>query len=85
VSYLTFVGAYAVAAVAGLISTVPGGAGVFEGTLSTLLSNVDAAHLAAAFLGYRLAYYVLPLVIAALALAGDTLRQARKPAAQRSS
>ena len=76
-SYLSFVGAYAVACIAGLISTVPGGAGVFEGAISTLLPNVAAAPLAAAFLGYRLAYYVLPLIIASLALAGDTLLRAR--------
>jgi uncharacterized membrane protein YbhN (UPF0104 family) len=73
VDYQTFVGAYAVAAVAGLISTVPAGAGVFEGSISTLLPNVDPASLAAAFLGYRLGYYLLPLIIACLALAGDTI------------
>lgn len=75
VHYQTFVGAYAVAAVAGLISTVPAGAGVFEGSISTLLPNADPAPLAAAFLGYRLAYYLLPLIIACLALAGDTIRR----------
>lgn len=78
VHYGTFVGAYAVAAVAGLISTVPAGAGVFEGSISTLLPHADVAPLAAAFLGYRLSYYLLPLVIACAALAGDTLRQARQ-------
>lgn len=75
VSYFTFVGAYAVAAVAGLISSVPAGAGVFEGSLSALLNSVHAAPLAAAFLGYRLAYYLLPLVIAVAALGLDTLRR----------
>jgi len=70
--YLTFVGAYAVACVTGLLSTVPGGAGVFESALAALLSHADAAGLAAAFLGYRLIYYVAPLVVAVLALAGDT-------------
>lgn len=78
VSYLTFVGAYAVAAVAGLVSTVPAGAGVFEGSMSALLDGVPAAPLAAAFLGYRLAYYLLPLVIAVIALAGDTLNRAKR-------
>jgi uncharacterized membrane protein YbhN (UPF0104 family) len=75
VSYLAFVGAYAVACVAGLASSVPAGAGVFEGSLSTLLPGVEAAPLAAAFLGYRLAYYLLPLIVAVVALAGDTLRR----------
>jgi uncharacterized membrane protein YbhN (UPF0104 family) len=73
VHYQTFVGAYAVSAVAGLVSTVPAGAGVFEGSISALLPNADPAPLAAAFLGYRLAYYLLPLIIACVALAADTL------------
>ena len=72
VSYQSFVGAYAVATVVGLISSVPGGAGVFESAISTLLPGVAAAPLAAAFLGYRLAFYLLPLVIAAVWLAIDT-------------
>lgn len=75
VPYQTFVGAYAVSAVAGLVSTVPGGAGVFEGSISALLPNASPAPLAAAFLGYRLVYYLLPLLVACLALAGDTIRR----------
>ncbi|MFL5297189.1 MAG: lysylphosphatidylglycerol synthase domain-containing protein [Phenylobacterium sp.] len=73
-SYVTFVGAYAVACIAGLISSVPGGAGVFESAMAALLPGVDAAALAAAFLGYRLAFYLLPLILAFLALAIDWYR-----------
>jgi uncharacterized membrane protein YbhN (UPF0104 family) len=75
VHYQTFVGAYAVACVAGLISTVPAGAGIFEGSISTMLPSAAHAPLAAAFLGYRLAYYLLPLLIACLTLTGDTVRR----------
>jgi glycosyltransferase 2 family protein len=78
VPYQTFVGAYAISAVAGLISTVPAGAGVFEGSISTLLPRADSAALAAAFLGYRLFYYLLPLIVAGLALAGDTVLRRRR-------
>ncbi len=77
VGYPSFIGAYAVACIAGLVSSVPGGAGIFESALATLLPRVDAAALAAAFLGYRLSYYILPLIIAAAALAIDTLRRAK--------
>jgi uncharacterized membrane protein YbhN (UPF0104 family) len=77
-SYVTFVGAYAVACIVGLISSVPGGAGVFESAMAALLPGVEAAALAAAFLGYRLAYYVLPLLLAAMALGFETLRSARR-------
>lgn len=69
--YATFVGAYAISCVTGLLSTVPAGAGVFESALTTLLHSASAAGLAAAFLGYRLLYYLLPLIVASLALAGD--------------
>ena len=41
------------------------------------LAGVQPAPLAAAFLGYRLSFFILPLAIAAIALAGDTFRQRR--------
>jgi uncharacterized membrane protein YbhN (UPF0104 family) len=75
VDYLAFVGTYAIACVAGLISTVPAGAGVFEGSLSALLPKAPPAALAAAFFGYRLAYFLLPLLAAVTALAVHTLRR----------
>jgi uncharacterized membrane protein YbhN (UPF0104 family) len=76
-SYVTFVGAYAVACIAGLASSVPGGAGVFESAMAALLPSVDVAALAAAFLGYRLSFYILPLILAALGLAIDAVRHRR--------
>ncbi|WP_309603967.1 lysylphosphatidylglycerol synthase domain-containing protein [Phenylobacterium sp.] len=76
--YLTFVGAYAVACIAGLVSSVPGGAGVFESAMAALLPGIDAAALAAAFLGYRLVYYILPLIVAVAALGLETLRGGRE-------
>jgi uncharacterized membrane protein YbhN (UPF0104 family) len=75
IEYLTFVTGYAPSVVLGLISHVPGGVGVFEGSLSTLLKGLAPASLAAAFLGYRLFFFVIPLLLAGAALATDTLRQ----------
>jgi uncharacterized membrane protein YbhN (UPF0104 family) len=78
VGYFSFTGAYAPSVVAGLVSHVPGGVGVFEGSLSALLAQMPPAPLAAAFLGYRLAFFVLPLILATLALSANTLmRHAR--------
>jgi len=76
-SYESFVGAYAVSCVGGLLSGVPGGAGVFESAISALLPTISTAGLAAAFLGYRLFYYVLPLVIATAILMADALVRRR--------
>jgi glycosyltransferase 2 family protein len=78
VGFFTFVGAYAPSVVVGLVSHVPGGVGVFEGSLSTLLGGLEPAALAAAFLGYRLFFFLLPLALAGCALFLDTLgRRAR--------
>lgn len=65
----TFVGAYVAATVVGLVSSVPGGAGVFEGVMLAMLPEVSRAALTAGFLGYRLIYYVGPLLLAAVLLA----------------
>jgi len=66
VAFDAFVGPYVVATLVGLVSHVPGGAGVFEGVILTLLPAAPRSALAAAFLGYRLIYYVVPLIIAAI-------------------
>jgi len=66
--YATFLGGYLVSVVAGLVSGVPGGVGVFESVMLTLLPGVDRASMTAALLGYRLFFYLAPLSIAALAL-----------------
>jgi uncharacterized membrane protein YbhN (UPF0104 family) len=75
VGYFTFVGAYAPSVVVGLLSHVPGGVGVFEGSVSTILKGLAPAGLAAAFLGYRLFFFLLPLLMAGVALAADTVRE----------
>ena len=69
VGYAAFVSSYVPATLLGLASHVPGGAGVFEGTVLTLLPDTSRATLAAAFLGYRMIYYLAPLVIAMAVLA----------------
>jgi uncharacterized membrane protein YbhN (UPF0104 family) len=75
VEFFTFVASYAPSVVVGLISHVPGGVGVFEGSLSTLLKGLEPAALAAALLGYRLFFFVIPLLLAGLALALDAMRE----------
>lgn len=74
-SYFTFVGAYAPSVIVGLISHVPGGVGVFESSVSTLTRGLNPAALAAAFLGYRLFFFLLPLAIAGVALGLDIVRE----------
>ena len=65
-SYPLFLGTYVLALVAGIVSHVPAGLGVFETVLVLGLPKVPRDALLAAALVYRLVYYLLPLAMAAL-------------------
>jgi hypothetical protein len=76
-------GAFLTAQLIGLLSHVPGGAGVFEGLMVVLLRPyVPAADLVGPLLLYRVIYYVLPFTIAAVALVLDEAYQRRGDAAR---
>jgi len=66
-----FIGVYAVAITAGVISHVPGGLGVFESVIVLALPGVPAVQLAGALLAWRAVYYALPLCVAALLFGGQ--------------
>lgn len=78
VTYAAFIGIYVVATVAGTISHVPGGLGVFEGALILLLPGIPTGAVLAALLIFRVFYNLLPLVLAALVLAVFELVQRRR-------
>lgn len=73
-----FVVAYAVAVVVALLLHVPGGLGVFE---TVVLASVpgDRPALFAALLLYRLIYYLLPLLVAAIGIAAAEGWRLRHP------
>jgi len=76
-SYLGFLGVYLLAQIAGLISQVPGGLGVFETVVFLLLApTFPAATVLGSLLAYRGIYYLLPLGVA-IGLLGtyETLRR----------
>lgn len=75
VGFIGFVGLYLVAAVAGLVSTVPAGLGVFEWSLLKLLPQIAPAAVLAAAVAYRVTYYLLPLLLSALLAAIANVRQ----------
>ncbi len=78
-SFPGFLGAFLFAQVAGIISQVPGGLGVFETAMVLLIApTVPAAALLASLVAYRGIYYLLPLVIAALTLAGREVVERRE-------
>ncbi len=77
VSLVGFLGLYVVAVVAGALSTVPGGLGVFESALLLLLPGVPAQSLLGALLLYRLVYYAAPFALALSALTATELAERR--------
>lgn len=78
-AYPAFFLGYALAIIVALISHVPGGLGVFEAIVIATVPG-DKAQLLAALLAYRVIYYLLPLLLAALLLAGHEAKAWRGPA-----
>jgi phosphatidylglycerol lysyltransferase len=74
VHYTEFALTFLLAQLAGLISHVPGGLGVFETIMLTSLgSRVGVAPLLASLAAFRLIYYLMPLLVAAVLLVGSEL------------
>ncbi len=72
-------GVFLVAQIAGLLSHVPGGLGVFESLVLLMLQReLPATDLLGALLAYRLMYYLLPLALAAIVLGLYELRHYRE-------
>jgi phosphatidylglycerol lysyltransferase len=69
-SYPAFLGVFALGQIAGLLSHVPGGVGVFESVLLLFLTpGLVAPEVLGILLVYRAIYYLVPLAVAALGLA----------------
>ena len=62
-------GRYIIAQILGVYSQVPGGLGVFELVFSNIIPDTEnQAILFGALIAYRIIYYLLPLIISAIAL-----------------
>jgi phosphatidylglycerol lysyltransferase len=72
--YLSFLAIFAIALVAGVISHVPGGVGVFEAVMATALYRyVPLESLTAALICFRIVYYLLPFIAGILLLTGNEM------------
>jgi phosphatidylglycerol lysyltransferase len=80
IGFLGFAGIYLIGIAAGVISTVPGGVGVFEAILLLLLAALPREKLLGALLGYRVIYYLAPFAIASTLLGLHELWNHRGPA-----
>ncbi|HSP07788.1 MAG TPA: lysylphosphatidylglycerol synthase domain-containing protein, partial [Acidobacteriota bacterium] len=79
ISFAGFLGLFVVAQVAGVISHVPGGLGIFETAILLILSqSAEASIIMGSLLAYRIIYYLLPLVLSALALGAHEVFKRRR-------
>jgi phosphatidylglycerol lysyltransferase len=77
IAFMTFLGVYAAAVIAGIVSHVPGGVGVFEAVMLFTLPNVPADALLGSLLAYRAVYYLVPLVFGTLLFGSKELSAQR--------
>ena len=71
IEFMTFMGVFIIAQVLGVFSQVPGGLGVFEGLFMFIIpGDNDRLMLFGALIAYRIIYYLLPLIVSAIALVG---------------
>lgn len=76
--YAGFFGIYLLGQIAGVISNVPGGLGVFETVIFLLLSpSIPSSKVFGALIAYRGIYYLAPLCIAVMLLGLYELKQRR--------
>jgi uncharacterized membrane protein YbhN (UPF0104 family) len=73
-----FLGVFMLGQLAGLVAQLPGGIGVFEAVVVTMLRrSIPVPAVFGALFLYRVIYFLLPLTIAAVLLAGHELRRFR--------
>ncbi len=79
VSYFHVLGIFLLSQIAGLISNIPGGLGVFETVFILLIGPVATpAELVGSLLAYRIVYYLVPLFVAASSLAAFEISRKRE-------
>jgi phosphatidylglycerol lysyltransferase len=78
IGFISFLGVYAAAVIAGIISHVPGGVGVFEAVILLTLPGVPKEALLGSLLAYRAVYYLVPLVCGSLLFGSKELTAQRQ-------
>jgi uncharacterized membrane protein YbhN (UPF0104 family) len=78
-NFIQFFSIYLLAQIAGILSNVPGGIGVFESIIGFLLApSVPSTMIYGALLGYRALYHLLPFVLAVSGLGAYELKMRLK-------
>lgn len=85
-TFSEFLSAFLVAQLLGLVSHVPGGAGVFDGAMVVMLRTfLTPEQILSSLVLYRIVYYVIPLAAALGVLTVDEVRIRRQLLARRGS
>lgn len=77
IGLLAFMGTYAIALSAGILSHVPGGLGVFETVMLLALHNTPVDSVLGALLAFRAVYYLAPLLLGTVLFAYQELNARR--------
>ncbi|HEY9382633.1 MAG TPA: lysylphosphatidylglycerol synthase domain-containing protein [Gemmatimonadales bacterium] len=76
--FMGFLGVFMLGQIAGLLAQLPGGIGVFEAVMLRVLGRSSGvAAVLAALLVYRVVYFLLPLIVATVILAGHEIGRMR--------
>ncbi|WP_148505870.1 lysylphosphatidylglycerol synthase domain-containing protein [Tanticharoenia sakaeratensis] len=74
ISFGAFLAIYMMSYTAGLLASVPGGLGVFDGAMMLALGHyMSASAILSTILVFRVLYYIVPLVLAGLMFAGHEM------------
>lgn len=78
IGFAAFLEIYVVSAPIALLSLVPGGLGVFETMVVSLLANTSSAAALGSLIAYRVIYFVVPLALAILLVAIYEIRRSSR-------
>jgi phosphatidylglycerol lysyltransferase len=83
IGFAHFLGIFLIAQIAGVVSNVPGGLGIFEAVILLFLAQFySASAILGALVAFRAIYYILPLVLATLLLATHEIMERREGVAR---
>jgi uncharacterized membrane protein YbhN (UPF0104 family) len=83
ISYLYLLGVFQIALIAGVMSHVPGGLGVFDGILLMMLGPfLNTSVVVGAILAFRVLFHILPLTLAAIAYLSFETRKVQEQIAR---
>ncbi len=81
-SFETFLAVYVFAVMLGMVSHIPGGAGIFETTILLALRSYPKEEVLGALILYRIIYYIIPFVIALAVLGAYEIYSRMQPSLQ---